>query len=205
MARRRGRGALSLGRAKSCHTVIACRRLSFLRDLHIYLAVVIAGTIICWRICWRICWHNDVTARGQSLSVGSTTAPEQADKAAVTFVATLAAEQRLDLVRVERPPQVSLAPHVCARAVAVSLSAASARPDHHPARRLAGGAIRVPAAAAPGAGAGGGRRGAGARGLLRALATGGRGAVPLHASEKDAKWAQKLGQLQPFIAVFPQE
>ena len=26
-----------------------------------------------------------------------------------------------------------------------------------------------------------------------------------HASEKDAKLAQKLGQLQPFIAVFPQE
>ena len=26
-----------------------------------------------------------------------------------------------------------------------------------------------------------------------------------HTSEKDAKLAQKLGQLQPFIAVFPQE
>jgi hypothetical protein len=28
---------------------------------------------------------------------------------------------------------------------------------------------------------------------------------PGHCSEKDAKLAQKLGQLQPFIAVFPQE
>ena len=59
----------------------------------------------------------------------------------------------------------------------------------------------------PRAAAGGARRGGGADG---AVGVGAGGALPGAAAaagegEKDAKLAQKLGQLQPFTAVFPQE
>jgi hypothetical protein len=53
---------------------------------------------------------------------------------------------------------------------------------------------------------GGGRHAAAAVGPLHvARMRAARAGRDVPAGEKDTKWAQKLGQLQPFIAVFPQE